>query len=190
MQEKMRAIVIMGVAGCGKSTIAQAMCRRIGAVLIEGDDFHSSHNIQKMRAGTPLTDEDRKGWLQRLAQATANTLSNDRSAILACSALKRTYRDILRGAVPQLGCLYLELTPAQAAARVAHRSNHFMPASLIDSQFRDLEPPYDEPLVLTAAAVSPIDDIVDAALAWWARINDSIDGVAPGQTLSSGPSRT
>ena len=166
----MRAIVIMGVSGCGKSTVAEAVCQRTGAYLIEGDAFHPAENIRKMSAGIPLTDSDRQGWLERLAQATVDRLHVSEGVVITCSALKRRYRDTLRSAVPDLGFVFLELTPEQAADRVAHRHGHFMPASLIDSQFRDLEPPLDEPLVLTVAATMPIRAVADEVIAWSRRM--------------------
>lgn len=163
----MRAIVIMGVSGCGKSTIAAAICQRSGADLIEGDTFHPPENIRKMSAGIPLTDADRQGWLERLAQEAIDRLNLSERVVLTCSALKRRYRDTLRNAVPNLGFVFLALTPEQATERVAHRSGHFMPASLIESQFRDLEPPSDEPLVLTADATQPVDAITGEVATWW-----------------------
>jgi gluconokinase len=162
----MRAIVIMGVSGCGKSTIAAAVCQRTGAHLIEGDAFHPPENVRKMSAGMPLNDADRQGWLERLAQETLDQLQLSQRVALTCSALKRRYRDSLRSVVPDLGFVFLALTPEQAAQRVAHRRDHFMPASLIESQFRDLEPPTGEPLVLTTDATQPVDVIAENVIAW------------------------
>ena len=163
----MPAVVVMGVAGCGKSTVGAALCVRTGARMIEGDAFHPESNIRKMGAGIPLDDADREGWLLRLGHELAKTVEGGDTAVLACSALKRRYRDTLRAAVPDLGFVYLELSPAEAAARVTHRPGHFMPASLIESQFRDLEPPIDEPSVLIASATDPLAATVDRAVAWW-----------------------
>jgi len=166
----MRAIVVMGVTGCGKSTIAAAICERAGAYLIEGDAFHPPENVRQMSAGIPLTDEDRQGWLEHLAQETAARLATCERVVVTCSALKRRYRDTLRHAVPELGFVFLALTPAQARERVAHRAGHFMPASLVDSQFRDLEVPDGEPLVLAVDATEAVDVIADEAVAWWRRL--------------------
>ena len=163
----MRAIVIMGVSGCGKSTVAAAVCQRSGAYLIEGDAFHPPENVRKMSAGIPLNDADRQGWLERLAQETLDQLQLSQRVVLTCSALKRRYRDSLRNVVPDLGFVFLALTPEQAAQRVAHRRGHFMPASLIESQFRDLEPPTGEPLVLTIDATQTVDAIATDITAWW-----------------------
>lgn len=171
MTSNMRAIVIMGVAGCGKSTIAAAISQRMDACFIEGDAFHSPENVRKMSAGIPLDDADRDGWLQRLAQEVVDRMRVSEHVVLTCSALKRRYRNTLRERVPDLGFVFLELTPEQATERVAHRSGHFMPASLVVSQFRDLEPPYGEPRVLSVSAVEPIDIVADQAVVWWSAID-------------------
>jgi len=167
MPRTMRAVVVMGVAGCGKSTVGAAICNRTGARMIEGDAFHPESNIRKMSAGIPLDDADRAGWLARLGEELASTVATGDTAVLACSALKRRYRDTLRAAVPDVGFVYLALTPTEAAERVSHRPGHFMPATLIESQFRDLETPTGEPRVLTVNATDPWPSIVDAVLAWW-----------------------
>ena len=163
----MRALVIMGVTGCGKSTVAAAMCEQTGATLIEGDAFHPEENVRKMRAGIPLTDGDRQGWLERLGAELARAVATGVPAVLTCSALKRRYRDVLRTAVPRLGFVFLQLSPEAAAERVAHRAGHFMPASLVDSQFRDLESPVGEPDVLAVWATDPVDAIVEETVEWW-----------------------
>ena len=163
----MRAVVVMGVAGCGKSTVANALCERTGARMIEGDAFHPQSNIRKMSAGVPLNDEDRAGWLARLGEELAKTVAAGDAAVLACSALKRRYRDTLRAAVPDLGFVYLALTPAEASERVARRPGHFMPATLIESQFRDLEAPTGEPRVLSVSATGTTRSILDEVIAWW-----------------------
>lgn len=167
MSNEMRAIVIMGVSGCGKSTVAEALCWHTEAAMIEGDDFHPPENIRKMRAGIPLTDTDRQGWLERLADEAVQQLTSSQRVVLTCSALKRRYRELLRHAVPDLGFVYLALTPEQAMQRVAQRTGHFMPASLVSSQFRDLQPPQDEPRTLTVSASAAIPDIVEEVLRWW-----------------------
>lgn len=167
VQNHLRAIVVMGVSGCGKTSIAAALAELIGARMIEGDAYHPAQNVKKMQAGIPLTDADRQGWLEQLGAELARVVTKHEVAILACSALKRRYRDILRSAVPDLGFVFLELSPAAATERVKHRSGHFMPATLVQSQFRDLEPPTDEPAVLTVDATDPLHDIVARAQAWW-----------------------
>ena len=167
MQDTMRAIVVMGVSGCGKTSVANALAERIGARMIEGDAFHPPRNVQKMQAGTPLTDADRQGWLEQLGVELAGAVATGRTAVLTCSALKRRYRDVLRTAVPNLGFVFLDLSPAAATERVKQRSHHFMPATLVESQFRDLEPPAGEPGVLTVNAIDSLQAIVDQVQAWW-----------------------
>ncbi|WP_243040079.1 gluconokinase [Dyella sedimenti] len=167
MTNTMRAIVAMGVAGCGKSSVATALCERLGAHLIEGDAFHPERNIHKMASGTPLTDADRQDWLDALARELAHAVASHRRTVLTCSALKRRYREVLRAAEPGLGFVFLALPPEEAARRVAQRSHHFMPATLVESQFRDLEPPTGEPRVLTVDATDPVAVLVERIMAWW-----------------------
>lgn len=167
MPHRMRAIVVMGVTGCGKTSLAMALCERVGAHLIEGDAFHSEQNIRKMASGTPLTDADRKGWLDRLGRELAHAVATRELAVLTCSALRRRYRDTLRGAVSPLGFVFLELSPEAATERVTRRSGHFMPAALVDSQFHDLESPIGEPRVLAVHALDPLPALVDRVAAWW-----------------------
>ncbi|SFB63498.1 gluconokinase [Azotobacter beijerinckii] len=170
MHPPIPALVIMGVAGCGKSSVGQALCALGGAIPIEGDAFHPPENIRKMSAGIPLTDEDRGGWLDRLCEELRRTLEAGQRPVLSCSALKRSYRERLRQAVPGLGFVFLELTPLVAARRVAERPGHFMPASMIDSQFATLEPPLNEPLTLTLDASSEdVRQLAAAAHQWWTR---------------------
>jgi gluconokinase len=149
----MSSIVVMGVAGCGKSSLGAALASALGLPLIEGDDFHSADNRRKMAEGTPLTDADRDGWLDTLA---AELASHPAGAVLTCSALKRRYRDRLRAAAPGLRFVFLAITPAAAEQRVAARAGtHFFNRSLVASQFEALEPPLDEPRVLPLDATLP-----------------------------------
>lgn len=167
--DEVRAIVVMGVTGCGKTTIAEAIAQRTGARMIEGDAFHPPANVRKMSAGIALDDADRQGWLEQLGDEVRYALASSDHVVLTCSALKRRYRDTLRAAVPSLGFVFLELSRETAMRRVGHRKGHFMPASLVDSQFRDLEPPRDEPNVLTVDGEAAIDSIVDDVVSWWLR---------------------
>jgi gluconokinase len=120
---------------------------------------------------SPLTDADRQGWLERLAQEVIDHLAATPQVVLSCSALKRRYRERLRHALPNLGFVFLDVSMAEATRRVAHRPGHFMPASLVESQFRDLEPPLDEPLVWTISAREDADDIAEKAASWWSSLN-------------------
>lgn len=156
-------VVVMGVAGCGKSVVAAELAPRLDLPLIEGDNFHPQVNIRKMRAGVPLTDADRAGWLEELA---TQLRAHPAGAVLACSALKRSYRDTLRAAVPELHFLHLALTPHQSMERVAARTDHFYPPSLVASQYADLEDPSGEPGVHAVDATRHVDRIVDEATQW------------------------
>ena len=129
-------IVVMGVSGCGKSTVAKQLSDRLGWPMAEGDDFHSAVNKTKMASGTPLTDEDRKPWLETIRDWIDHTPSH---AIITCSALKRSYRDILRGARSRVRFLHLDGSPQVLGQRMAARKGHFMPAALLVSQLETLE---------------------------------------------------
>ena len=166
MNPSLSAIVVMGVAGCGKSCIGAAIAARSGGRLIEGDAFHPAANITKMSAGIPLDDDDRAGWLVRLGEELQNVISAGERPILTCSALKRRYRETLRQAVPTLGFVFLELTPQEAERRVLARPGHFMPASLIESQFAALEPPHDEPQTLALDATRSVEALAEAVHTW------------------------
>ncbi len=161
------ALVVMGVSGCGKSAVGAEIALKSGGRLIEGDAFHPPANIEKMSAGTPLNDDDRAGWLTRLGEELAAALARGEHPVLTCSSLKLIYRQRLRDAVPGLGFVFLELTKELAAERCSHRPGHFMPASLVDSQFATLEPPYGEPLTLVVDATQSIEEIGTQAAAWW-----------------------
>ena len=162
------AVVIMGVSGCGKSTLAASLGYLPGTCLIDGDDHHDIANIARMRSALPLSDADRQGWLERLTQAMQDALRQGTKPVLACSALKQVYRQQLRTATPQLGFIYLALTPEEARHRLAARRGHFMPPSLIASQFQDLEPPDEtqEPCTLTLDATLPATVLCEKARQW------------------------
>lgn len=166
MNAPLNALVVMGVSGCGKSSVGAAIVGRSGGRLIEGDSFHPEANIAKMSAGTPLDDQDRAGWLLRLGEEMRACIESGQRPILTCSALKLKYRETLRNAVPGLGFVFLELTREEAANRVAHRPGHFMPASLIDSQFATLEPPTGEALTLPLDATVPIVELAQQVENW------------------------
>lgn len=159
-------LVIMGVSGCGKSSLGQALATDLGLPLIEGDDFHPEANIRKMRSGTPLTDADRAGWLARLGEELA---ARHGGAVLTCSALKRNYRELLRAAVPGLRFVFMQIGRDEAVARVqAREAVHIFPASLVDSQFQTLESPEGEPGVVTVQATAPLAQSVARVRDWLA----------------------
>lgn len=133
-------LLVAGVSGSGKTTIGALLAGRLHWRFADGDAFHPAANIAKMRAGIPLTDEDRRPWLRAIAAWMDERIAKGESAVITCSALKRAYRDTLRQADPGIWFLHLVLDRQTAAARVAGRPAHFMPASLVDSQFADLEP--------------------------------------------------
>ncbi|MGV3727002.1 gluconokinase [Hydrogenophaga sp.] len=157
------SLVVMGVAGCGKSSLGQLCAQALGLPLLEGDDFHSAGNVAKMRSGTPLSDDDRAAWLDALA---AELQAHPQGVVLTCSALKRRYRDRLRAATPGLRFVFLELTQEQARERVAARPAHLFPVSLVASQFATLEDPRDEPGVLPLDASQSLQDLGSAVVRW------------------------
>lgn len=132
--------VVMGVSGCGKSEIGARLAARLGIDYFEGDHDHPPHNIAKMAAGMPLDDADRDGWLRQLQARLRDAAAHGKGLVLPCSALKRHYRDLLRQGDPDLFFVHLDGSRALIAARMQARANHFMPVSLLDSQFNDLEP--------------------------------------------------
>ena len=150
----MNSMVIMGVAGCGKSSLGFALAQKLQLDVVEGDDHHSPENLMKMQHGTALTDADRAGWLAALG---AQLKAHPDGLVLTCSALKRAYRDQLRLAAPGLRFVFLDISREHATARVAARAaSHFFSASLMDSQFSTLEVPTGEPGVLRVDALLPL----------------------------------
>jgi gluconokinase len=156
-------LVIMGVSGSGKTTVGTALARRLGVPYADADDFHSPDNVAKMSAGVPLDDADRLPWLRAVGAWLAE--HDGSGCVVGCSALRRRYRDVLRDAAPKTRFLHLDGPPEVVKERVAARSDHFMPASLVDSQFETLEPlEPDEPgVVLDLAA--PVEESVETAVA-------------------------
>ncbi|HVY14282.1 MAG TPA: gluconokinase [Rhodopila sp.] len=140
----MTMTVVMGVSGCGKTTIAAGIARATGWELLEGDAFHPTANIAKMKAGVPLTDEDRWPWLRAIAARAGELRVQGRSCVVACSALKKSYRDVLLGDRADTNLVYLRGSHALIAERLARRRNHFMPPGLLESQFATLEEPGPE----------------------------------------------
>ena len=157
-------LVVMGVSGCGKSVVGQRIAQALALPLVEGDEFHPARNIEKMRQGIPLEDDDRVGWLERLGEELAR---HPAGAVLTCSALKRSYRDRLRQAAPQLRFVHLALSQDEALQRVASRGGHFYPPSLVASQFAALEDPAQEPGVLVVQAVLPLQEVAQQVLSWF-----------------------
>jgi gluconokinase len=162
MSRDHRNVVVMGVAGTGKSTVGE----RLGYAFVEGDQHHPTANIEKMAAGTPLTDDDRLPWLQALAELLAANDRAGRPTVLTCSALRRHYRDVLRAGVGQDGVFFVHLhAPYDVLLERMSTRSHFMPPSLLGSQFDTLEPLEDDELGQLVDVSVPIDDVVAAALA-------------------------
>jgi len=135
------AVVVMGVSGSGKTTVAELLAERLGWRFVEGDRLHPQANVEKMRQGIPLTDADRAPWLDRIGEELKNWAVEGRSGVMTCSALKRAYRDALLGGRPQARMIFLSVDREEAARRLAARHGHFFPAGLLNSQFDALEPP-------------------------------------------------
>lgn len=158
------SLVIMGVAGCGKSSLGAAVAQATGLRLVEGDDYHSPANRAKMSHGVALTDADREGWLNTLSEQIS---AHPEGLVLTCSALKRAYRERLRQAAPRLCFVFLDISREQAQTRVAARAPlHFFSSSLVDSQFATLEQPTGEPGVLRVDALRPLSQLQTDVTAW------------------------
>ena len=157
-------VVVMGVTASGKTTVGGGLARRLGGAFIEGDDVHPAENVAKMSAGIALTDADREPWLAALAAMTAEHHARGISTVIACSALRRSYRDVLRGGVPdgETFFVHLHASPAVLLARMGERT-HFMPPSLMPSQSDTLEPLGPDEAGITIDASDPLDSVVAAA---------------------------
>ncbi len=156
---KQRAVVVMGVSGSGKSTVGALLATAIGAMFADGDDFHPPANVAKMRAGTALDDADRAPWLAAIA-AWIDGRTVDARGVVACSALRRSYRDVLIGRRTGVALVYLDGNHALIAARQAARPGHYMPASLLASQFATLEAPVPEEHAFVVGIERPVAAIV------------------------------
>lgn len=164
MPDPRRALVVMGVSGCGKTSVGEALAAHLGAPFVEGDALHPEANVAKMASGTPLTDADRWPWLSAIAARIAAEPSP--VIVVSCSALKCAYRDLLRSnARRPVGFLYLHGTEAVLAERMSGRKRHFMPSALLTSQLATLEDPRGEPGVVSVEIGASIDAVVAAAIA-------------------------
>jgi carbohydrate kinase (thermoresistant glucokinase family) len=164
------AWIVMGVSGCGKSEVGSRLAQALGIRFIEGDAFHSPQNLAKMAAGVPLLDADRGGWLEALHAELVRALATGEGAVLSCSALKRRYRDVLRGEDRSEGRGNIRLVHLHGerdliAQRMAARSGHFMPLSLLDSQLHDLEPLQPDECGITLDLRDPPAALVEQVLA-------------------------
>ena len=159
------ALIVMGVSGSGKSTIATALAGRLGWAFEDGDRFHPASNVAKMSAGHPLTDEDRWPWLQAIADEIERVCHTGGHVVIACSALKRAYRDALARGRKGTRFVFLDGNQALIAQRLADRKGHFMPPGLLDSQFRTLEPPQADEDPINVSIDAPVEAIVDNIVA-------------------------
>ena len=155
------ALIVMGVSGSGKSTIGEKLAEQLGWKYEDGDSFHPASNVAKMRAGQPLTDEDRWPWLRAIAEDIGRVCEAGQRVVIACSALKRVYRDILVHERNDVRIIYLNGTQQLIADRLAARKGHFMPPGLLASQFQTLEPPGASENPITVSIDASVDAIVD-----------------------------
>jgi gluconokinase len=158
-----RRIVVMGVSGAGKSTVGEALAHRLDVPFVDADDLHPAVNVEKMRAGTPLTDDDRWPWLDLVGAVLAE--ASPPGVVVACSALRRAYRDRLRALAPDVVFVALEGDPEVLAERLGGRAGHFMPATLLASQLALYESPAADERAVRCAIEEPLDEIVTAAVA-------------------------
>jgi gluconokinase len=159
------AVVVMGVSGSGKTTVAVELARRLGWEFAEGDDHHPAANVEKMRAGTPLDDADREPWLRGLAGWIAEREQAGTSCVLTCSALKRSYRDLLRQGNDSVFFAHVDVPEAVLVERVTARTGHYMPPSLLTSQLATLEPLADDEPGITVPGTGDPGNVVDAVVA-------------------------
>jgi gluconokinase len=160
-------VVVMGVSGCGKTTLGEALAERWHCQFIEGDRYHSPENVARMAAGIPLTDELRRDWLLTLADLLGQAHAERRTLVLSCSALKRSYRDMLRGHTPGLRFVHLHGSVASLENRMQQRTGHYMPASLLSSQLQTLEMPSADEGVLALDIDQPVMVMLDQLQRHW-----------------------
>jgi gluconokinase len=157
-------VILAGVSGSGKTTVGRLLADRMGWPFADGDSFHPAANVAKMAAGIPLTDDDRWPWLAAIEAWMDARIAAGGSGVVACSALKRRYRDVLREGRPEVRLVFLDVGRDEDLARLRARSGHFFPAALMDSQFADLEPPAPAEGALVLAARETPDELVSAII--------------------------
>ena len=163
-------VVVMGVAGSGKTTVAARLAERLGCAFQEGDALHPPGNVAKMSAGTPLTDADRAPWLARIAACIDGWRADGRGGVVTCSALKRAYREVIVGARDEVRLVHLAGARDLIGARLGARRGHFMPPALLDTQFATLEPPAADARTLVLDVGPSPEDLVEAVVAWLGKV--------------------
>ena len=158
------SVVVMGVSGCGKSTVGTQLAKALGATFLDADDFHPPMNVERMRAGVALSDAERAPWLDALSARLARAAQASESVVLACSALKRSYRDALRRGSPALTLVHLTGSSALLAERITARPGHYMPPTLLPSQLATLETPQADERAITLDVAAVTDELVATIL--------------------------
>lgn len=183
MRPSAQVLVVMGVSGSGKSTVAARVAERLDWIFVDGDSFHTPEHVAKMRAGLALDDEDRAPWLAAIAVWIRQRLERGESGVIVCSALRRAYRDVLAGGSRRVRIVYLDGSRALIAGRLAERHGHFMPPALLDSQFAALEPPAaDEHAIVVGIADTP-EAIADRVVA---QVRAEADAQGGGRATGTG----
>ncbi|MFT9393645.1 MAG: gluconokinase [Bifidobacterium sp.] len=167
-QKSIRHVVIMGASGVGKTTVATLLAERLNVPFAEGDDYHTDYARSKMSRGIALTDEDRWPWLHRIRTWMDEQELEGHGSVIACSALRHCYRDVLRGTSGNVCFIELDLDPAMAENRMTQRTGHYMPVSLLKSQLATLEPLRSDESGCIIAAQWPPERIIDAVVTWLA----------------------
>ena len=164
-------VVVMGVAGSGKTTVAARLAERMGSAFQEGDALHPPENVAKMSAGTPLDDRDRAPWLARIAACIDGWRAAGKGGVVTCSALKQAYRDVIVGDRPEVRLVHLAGSRDLIGQRLGARRGHFMPPALLDTQFATLEPPVVDDRTLVIDVGPTPDEIVETIVTWLARVS-------------------
>jgi gluconokinase len=158
---ELRAIILMGVAGSGKTAVGSRVAKRLGWLFLDADDFHPAANVEKMKRGIPLDDNDRAPWLERMHSELRRQISEGHSVLLACSALKESYRNLLKDHLPEARFIFLNVDRSTLLERLQKRQAHFFPKELLDSQLATLEPPHD---AFVVDANRSIDEVVSSVV--------------------------
>lgn len=163
-QSKHQFVIVMGVSGCGKSSVGMQLAEKLNGVFYDGDDLHPQNNIRKMSDGTPLTDDDRWPWLDSICDLATREAANGQSIVVACSALKKSYRQRLASGSVEAWFVFLEGSKALITQRQSSREGHFMPTALLESQFATLENPTGEPNVVAVDIDQSLAQIVEKSV--------------------------